>query len=775
MNPNPDIHPGDFVKIIRGSERFWVRYTGKSGGKAHGVVDNELLNTSIHGLRRGSKVSFRPGEVIDVMRGNPAVSAEQYRLAQAVLSGTARDAHMPVSVAREIVDRTPAKLRSEYSKYTNPGGVEVELTKHHHFLPFSTKKAAETMKRLLQAEGVKAEVKMVGGEWGVDHTHANPFYGTDLDLETDMAPAWMYYDSKEARDAAARMYEGRGKEVVLGHSMFGFKEGGGKKWRLRGLDHRGNPIDLSPGEIVVKFSSHRSRDKAFSKLDREPTHVWSMYRDVGTGGSYVVTESEFEKIKHIPGVSRTKKLDKMHKGNPQPAADDMYAAFHGEPSDETIEIADEEHYHSHLAAFGELVELKVKLVNGGTAVIGFETGASDEEENPKQKWLLPYKRGKKNYEDVGYLPYALQHDVGFGGDKMYRPVKYENGQITVMSSELAGSHYDRYSRKSAIDAVKYLAAGMGKQNPATGNPFWPFNSFTHTTIYHVGTGEKYKASGTHKGYTLYRKLDTDEFLVPALDKDSRFDTLKDAKEFVNSWTKHQKNPKHRGPFHGAGKLLDKGTRAVSRPLDDFTGAVGKVGGYLDDELGRVFNPGPNTDFSFYHAAQEADEVFQSALEKEYGKRAGDMRYQSSKHPAHIKRLAKIKHEADERWLNEMRRKKNPSGHDTGPTYLTSNEDGTQLFIVGGDQLLDLPGLGITGTQAEKELVTVGHVTNIVYHAHKIFSGKREEYDYTHKFSEDSGGPLPELIYDRINQQLKLSGGMYKIDRPLVGTSPGIED
>ena len=148
MNPNPDIHPGDFVKIIRGSERFWVRYTGKSGGKAHGVVDNELLNTSIHGLRRGSKVSFRPGEVIDVMRGNPAVSAEQYRLAQAVLSGTARDAHMPVSVAREIVDRTPAKLRSEYSKYTNSGGVEVELTKHHHFLPFSTKKAAETMKRM---------------------------------------------------------------------------------------------------------------------------------------------------------------------------------------------------------------------------------------------------------------------------------------------------------------------------------------------------------------------------------------------------------------------------------------------------------------------------------------------------------------------------------------------------------------------------------------------------------------------------------------------------
>jgi hypothetical protein len=49
-------------------------------------------------------------------RGNPAVSPEQYRLAQAVLSGTARQTHMSPEAAREIVDRTPAKLRSEYSK-----------------------------------------------------------------------------------------------------------------------------------------------------------------------------------------------------------------------------------------------------------------------------------------------------------------------------------------------------------------------------------------------------------------------------------------------------------------------------------------------------------------------------------------------------------------------------------------------------------------------------------------------------------------------------------
>lgn len=50
---------------------------------------------------------------------NPADSAAQYRLAQAILSGTARDTRMSKKAAREIVDRTPARLRSEYSK--NPG------------------------------------------------------------------------------------------------------------------------------------------------------------------------------------------------------------------------------------------------------------------------------------------------------------------------------------------------------------------------------------------------------------------------------------------------------------------------------------------------------------------------------------------------------------------------------------------------------------------------------------------------------------------------------
>ena len=184
---------------------------------------------------------------------NPAVSPEQYRLAQAVLHGTVRGpVRMTKKVARELVERTPENLRSEWSRYTveNP-------TK----LIYLDRLNRSNVKSHLMIRGVGSS-----GRCGLSHSssyghvdwnrrqilaleslflvrdlRSNPFYGADLDLETTMAPAWKYYDSKAARDAHARLKEGEGKKVVLGHSMFGFKEGGGKKWRMRLADHRGNP------------------------------------------------------------------------------------------------------------------------------------------------------------------------------------------------------------------------------------------------------------------------------------------------------------------------------------------------------------------------------------------------------------------------------------------------------------------------------------------------------------------------------------------------------
>src|ERR1700689_1395410 len=46
---------------------------------------------------------------------NPAVSAKQYRLAEAVLHGTVRGkSRMSKAAAQDLIDATPAKLRSEF-------------------------------------------------------------------------------------------------------------------------------------------------------------------------------------------------------------------------------------------------------------------------------------------------------------------------------------------------------------------------------------------------------------------------------------------------------------------------------------------------------------------------------------------------------------------------------------------------------------------------------------------------------------------------------------
>jgi hypothetical protein len=106
--------------------------------------------------------------------------------------------------------------------------------------------------------------------------------------------------------------------------------------------------------------------------------------------------------------------------------------------------------------------------------------------------------------------------------------------------------------------------------------------------------------------------------------------------------------------------------------------------------------------------------------------------------------------------------------------LTSNEKGTQLYLVGGDQSLNLSDLNIDGPAADKEHIAIGDVTHIVYRTRKDFD-KLQETDYIHQFSEDTKGPLPELVYDRINKRLSLVGGVYFIKQPLTQTSPGIED
>jgi len=88
--------------------------------------------------------------------------------------------------------------------------------------------------------------------------------------------------------------------------------------------------------------------------------------------------------------------------------------------------------------------------------------------------------------------------------------------------------------------------------------------------------------------------------------------------------------------------------------------------------------------------------------------------------------------------------------------LAFNEKGTQLFVEGGDQRVNLREFGIA---TPHEMETLGDVTDVEYFTTKDHLGSDGGTAiYHHKFKR----PYPELVYDVPNRQLTFSGGKYVI-------------
>ena len=83
----------------------------------------------------------------------------------------------------------------------------------------------------------------------------------------------------------------------------------------------------------------------------------------------------------------------------------------------------------------------------------------------------------------------------------------------------------------------------------------------------------------------------------------------------------------------------------------------------------------------------------------------------------------IKHEIGRNDSHPPDRRRNPDSDSVGPntTLLSSNEDGTQLYLVGGDQSLDLDDLDITGHMATKELITSAMWSNCTMKRKRILT------------------------------------------------------
>lgn len=98
------------------------------------------------------------------------------------------------------------------------------------------------------------------------------------------------------------------------------------------------------------------------------------------------------------------------------------------------------------------------------------------------------------------------------------------------------------------------------------------------------------------------------------------------------------------------------------------------------------------------------------------------------------------------------------------TRLALNETGTQLYVRGGDQSINLTEFNRITTRPvdpRKESVVLGDVVAVYYRAAKPFLGGEHTKSglYGHKFKPTA---LPVLVYDTRSKLLALAGGVYYV-------------
>jgi hypothetical protein len=366
-----------------------------------------------------------------VSRWNPAMSAEQYGLALAVLSGRVRErTGMSKEVAQEIVDRTPHKDRVKFAKELarhrrnkskGPVGSTLEtFSKAGSYLDqqlgkvvghnpqqkverFGTEAAAKAYKRLLEHEGWRVRVTMEpevrGEEWKAEATRKNP----DDDSERGRLEAEVRYYSNELKK---------------------FPKGS---------------MGLTPDSVRATFDwkeAKRGYDKAFAQL---------------------------------------RQYNKTHKRkrNPEDEAADMYSAFHGKPSESVDEFVEDEHYHGNLAQLGELVELKICTVSGFDCTLSFETlgvQLASNEDGTQMYFVggdqsLPldkihmdgddYKKDSMVIGEVYFLSYFTEKDFDD-----FEPIIYEHelgiDEDTKKKLPCPALRYDCLNEKIYLDGGAYV-------------------------------------------------------------------------------------------------------------------------------------------------------------------------------------------------------------------------------------------------------------------------------------------------------------------------------
>lgn len=260
------------------------------------------------------------------------------------------------------------------------------------------------------------------------------------------------------------------------------------------------------------------------------------------------------------------------------------------------------------------------------------------------------------------------------------------------------------------------------------------------------------APSTFKGYRVWQAGDV---WKTSLDPESDFDSKQDAKNFIAAVAKRKYNPRRDVDAARVHEVL-KFSPAIA--------TLEKGMSYLNGRRVRRRNP--------EDAAAAKYEEFHGMPSGSIEVVEEDIHYHENL--AELGELCKIVVHTQSRLeatfcfagYSDKRNDFDPNTPSSDRPLLCTSEDGKQLYVIGGDQELDLAAIEMDGEEWIRDLMLIGEAQEITYQTKKGFDGF-ETVAYFHEIGEETG-ERPVLLYDSVNKLLSFAGGQYAVKPEDVG-------
>lgn len=267
--------------------------------------------------------------------------------------------------------------------------------------------------------------------------------------------------SQKAAKAAARMHVVNGHRVKVGQSS---GKWGCWVWPKKNPDYiaQAKSKGATLGRYIATIKTGRDRDAqtieraAIAFVNKLPINNFSLEGQIKFAFVRSAKQALSESLKQ---------QNPCKKRNPEGAAKAMREKFTGLPADGTIIASRDEHVHEHLAALGDLIELRGKTIKGTPFVIEFKRSA-----NPRRKSKDIVSRvGKKT---AGWLDRRAKAVAGIAkriGDTWINKRRNPNGP-TILASNEAGTHLFIEGGDQSLDLGKVGLADQSKKETAIVGP-----------------------------------------------------------------------------------------------------------------------------------------------------------------------------------------------------------------------------------------------------------------------------------------------------------------